>query len=97
MTVYVVAQLRFVDRPTYDRYQARFAEVFGRSDGRLLVADEKPTVLEGTWDREKMVILSFPSAPSAKVFLTSPEYTEIAADRRAGADTVAVLVEGVPA
>ena len=38
MTVYVLAQLRFTDRPAYDRYQARFMDVFKRFKGRLLAA-----------------------------------------------------------
>jgi uncharacterized protein (DUF1330 family) len=96
MAVYVVAQLKFVDRPTYDKYQAKFMAVFSQSDGRVLVADEHPKLLEGTWDREKIVILSFPSAESAKSFLTSPAYEEIAKDRKAGANAVVFMAEGVP-
>ena len=96
MTVYVVAQLRFVDRPAYDRYQARFMDAFRQSEGRLLVADEKPKVIEGSWDREKLVIMSFPTEASARAFLASKAYEEIARDRRAGADTLALLAEGIP-
>ena len=95
MTVYLVAQLRFVDRPAYDRYQARFMDVFKQSEGRLLVADESPRVVEGSWDREKLVIMSFPSETSAREFLTSKEYEEIAKDRKAGADTLALLAREV--
>ena len=47
MTVYVIAQLKFKDRPRYDRYQSRFMDVFHQFDGRLLAADEHPVVLEG--------------------------------------------------
>jgi len=96
MTVYIVAQLKFVDRPAYDRYQAKFTGIFNRSDGRLLVADEHPRLLEGTWDREKIVILSFPSAESAETFLTSPAYEDIARDRKAGANAVVLMAEGTP-
>ena len=60
MTVYVVAQLKFTNREAYDRYQARFMDVFGQFEGRLLAADEEPTVVEGIWDREKVVLMSFP-------------------------------------
>jgi uncharacterized protein (DUF1330 family) len=96
MTVYVVAQLRFVDRPAYDRYQAQFLDVLRQSEGRLLAADEKPKVLEGSWDREKLVILSFPGESSAREFLTSKAYEEIAKDRKAGADALVLLAEGIP-
>lgn len=40
MTAYAIAQLRFTDRASYDRYQTRFLEVFGRYSGAVLVADE---------------------------------------------------------
>lgn len=95
MTVYVVAQLKFKDKPSYDRYQARFLEVFNRVNGRLLAADERPVVLEGDWPRDKVVILSFPDEASAQAFDDSPEYADIAVDRRKGADAVVLLVHGV--
>lgn len=94
MAVYVIAQLRFIDRAAYDRYQARFLGVFRNYQGRLLAADEKPQLLEGKWDREKVVIMSFPDEVEARRFLDSPEYQDISKDRRAGADTLAVLVRG---
>ncbi len=43
-----------------DRYQARFFDVFRKFSGRLLSADETPSVLEGVWDRDKLVLMSFP-------------------------------------
>ena len=60
MTVYVIAQLKMTDRAAYDRYQARFSEVFRKFDGRLLSADESPSVVEGDWNRDKLVLMSFP-------------------------------------
>lgn len=36
MTVYAIAQLKFTDRAAYDRYQARFLDVFRRHRGTLL-------------------------------------------------------------
>ena len=95
MTVYAIAQLRFTDRAAYDRYQARFMEVFARHPGTLLAADESPTVVEGQWDREKVVLMSFPDEPSFRGWAESPEYQQISKDRRAGADTVVLLVKGL--
>jgi len=60
MTVYVIVQLKMTDRVAYDRYQAQFFDVFKKFDGRLLSADENPAVLEGRWDRDKLVLMSFP-------------------------------------
>ncbi len=95
MTVYAIAQLRFTDRAAYDRYQARFMEVFGRYPGTLLAADESPVVVEGQWDREKVVLMSFPDETSFRGWTESPEYQQISQDRHAGADTVVLLVKGL--
>lgn len=94
MSVYLVAQLRFTDRQAYDRYQAQFMSVFNRFNGRVLAADESPVVREGAWAHEKIVILEFPDAQSADAFDASPEYQEIAIDRKAGADAVILQVAG---
>ena len=95
MTVYAIAELRFTDRAAYDRYQSRFMEVFRRHPGTLLAADESPEVIEGEWDREKLVLMSFPDDASFLRWAQSPEYQEISQDRRAGADTLVLLVQGL--
>ena len=95
VTVYAIAQLRFTDRAAYDRYQARFMEVFRRHPGTLLAADESPEIVEGEWDREKLVLMSFPDEAAFRAWAQSPEYQEISKDRRAGADTLVLLVKGL--
>jgi uncharacterized protein (DUF1330 family) len=94
--VYAIAQLRFTDRAAYDRYQARFMEVFRRHPGTLLAADESPQVIEGQWDREKLALMSFPDEASFRGWAQSPEYQDISKDRLAGADTLVLLVKGLP-
>lgn len=96
MAVYVIAQLSFTNREAYDRYQARFMDVFRRFKGRLLAADEHPAVIEGRWDREKIVLVSFPDEHAFRDWMDSPAYQEIAKDRKAGADGVVLLVQGIP-
>jgi uncharacterized protein (DUF1330 family) len=95
VTVYAIAQLKFTDRAAYDRYQAKFMEVFRRHPGTLLAADESPEVVEGDWDREKLVLMSFPDEAAFRGWAQSPEYQDISKDRRAGADTLVLLVKGL--
>jgi len=95
VTVYAIAQLKFTDRAAYDRYQAKFMEVFRRHPGTLLAADESPEVVEGEWDREKLVLMSFPDEAAFRGWAQSPEYQDISKDRRAGADTLVLLVKGL--
>jgi uncharacterized protein (DUF1330 family) len=97
VTVYAIAQLKFTDRDAYDRYQAAFMEVFQRYSGTLLAADEAPQVVEGRWDRDKVVLIAFPDEAAFREWSESPDYQRISEDRRAGADTVVLLVQGLPA
>ncbi|MDT5163920.1 MAG: hypothetical protein QOC88_814 [Mycobacterium sp.] len=95
MTVYAIAQLRFTDRAAYDRYQMRFMDVFGQYRGTLLAADERPQVVEGRWDRDKVVLMSFPDEAEFRSWSESPQYQDISKDREAGADSVVLLVNGL--
>jgi uncharacterized protein (DUF1330 family) len=94
MTVYVIVQLKMIDRAAYDRYQARFFGVFKKFGGRLLSADESPDVLEGSWDRDKVVLMSFPDEAAYRAWADSAEYQEISKDRKAGATAIVLLVKG---
>ncbi len=94
MPVYTIAQLKFTHIDAYRRYQKAFPAVFAKFNAVVLVADESPRVLEGDWPRDKVVILAFPDEAEAKRFAMSPEYQEIAKDRKAGADAIVLMVKG---
>jgi uncharacterized protein (DUF1330 family) len=96
VTVYAIAQLKFTDRDAYNRYQSAFMEIFQRYTGTLLAADEAPQVIEGQWDREKVVLMEFPDEAAFREWAESPDYQRISEDRRAGADTVVLLLQGLP-
>ncbi len=96
MTVYVIAQVKFTKEELYRRYQARFFDVFRQFKGRLLVADEAPRVLDGEWSHDKVVVMEFPDQAEAERFIHSPAYEEISKDRIAGAETMSLLVKGLP-
>jgi uncharacterized protein (DUF1330 family) len=96
VTVYAIAALKFTDREAYNRYQAAFMEVFKRFSGTLLAADEAPQVVEGQWDRDKVVLMTFPNDAAFREWAESTDYQRISEDRRAGADTVVVLVQALP-
>ena len=91
MTVYAVVQVEIFDREAYDRYQAKFWNVFKQFDGSLLVNDESPRLLEGQWSMDKIVLLSFPDEAAFRAWADSPEYSEIVVDRRAGANVTILL------
>lgn len=95
MTAYVVARVAIHDREPYDRYAAAFMPVLRQYGGRLLVSQEAPEPMEGSWDGRKLVVLAFDDAQAARTWADSPEYRKISEDRHAGSDAIAVLAEGV--
>jgi uncharacterized protein (DUF1330 family) len=74
--------------------QDREFDVFRKFSGRLLSADENPVILEGAWDRDKLVLMSFPDEAGFHARANSPEYLEISKDREAGAQGVVLLAKG---
>lgn len=96
MSVYALAQLRIHDAERYGRYMARFMPVLEQYNGVLLAADEAPRVLEGQWwDRNKVVLMEFADAAAFRAWATSPEYADIAEDRKASAEAVVLLIKGL--
>jgi len=95
MSVYAIAQLWIHDPVTYGRYESRFMEVFKNCKGRVLAADESPLTIEGAWDGDKVVLLSFPDEASFREWAESPDYLEIAKERKVAAKSVIVLVKGI--
>jgi uncharacterized protein (DUF1330 family) len=95
MSVYLIAQLTFTDRTAYARYQERFMGVMRQFRGKLLAADERPDVLEGSWSHDKVVLLSFPDRDAFREWSESSAYQEILKDRKAGAHATVLLVRGI--
>lgn len=95
MAAYVIAQISIRDRARYDRYAQAFLPTLKGFQGRLLAADEGAQVLEGAWDREKLVLIAFPDAERARAWAASPAYQAIAGDRLASTEGVVLLARGV--
>jgi uncharacterized protein (DUF1330 family) len=93
MTVYAIVQVEIFDRDAYDRYAAKFWNVFKQFDGSMLVNDESPKLLEGDWSYNKIVLLSFPDETAFHAWADSPQYNEIVVERRAGANVTILLSE----
>lgn len=92
--VLVIAALKFKDIERYRAYQARFPEVFGKFNGRVLAADEAVVTVDGD-PIDKMVVMQFPSEEEANAFRYSPDYLDIAKDRDAGADVTCWMAKAL--
>ncbi len=96
MTVYGVATFTITDRTSYERYAAAFMPILSKHNGRLLVAEDQPEVVEGRWESNRIVVLSFDDKDSFERWYNSPEYQEILGDRLAGATGPVLLARGIP-
>lgn len=95
VTVYALAQFTIEDRERYERYARRFAGSLTGFDGRLLAADETPTMIEGTAEIDKVVLIAFPDRREFERWATSSTYREISKDRTAATSGTVLLLTGV--
>lgn len=94
MPVYMISRLTIHDRAEYDKYEARFMEVFAKFDGKMLSVDEEPQVVAGEWNATRSVLIEFPDKPKLFEWFLSPEYKEISKFREAGSTAEAIIVNG---
>ena len=93
MTVYGIAQIQIADRADYAKYEAGFAALFSKHNGKMLAVDEKTTVLEGKWPFSRTVIIEFPDVKSAQAFVDSDEYAPVKPIRQNNAECTLFIVD----
>lgn len=94
MSVYAIAQITVLNPTVYERYRERFANMMKPFKGQVLAADANPQVVEGKWNYGKVILLAFPDETAFWDFWNSPEYQEIAKDRKAASTAVILLAKG---
>ncbi len=97
MSHYLIAKIEIHDREEYSHYEAGFMEIFSQYDGKLLVVDEAPRIIEGEWPVTRTVLVEFPSEVSAMNWYQSDDYQKLAQHRFASSDGSIVLVKGLQA
>jgi uncharacterized protein (DUF1330 family) len=95
MSVYMVIESKVKNPERYREYQSKVPGTIARYGGRYLARGEGVTPLSGDWKPERMILLEFPDERHIRDWLASPEYRAIAPLREAGAETRAVIVEGL--
>lgn len=97
MSAYAVALLRKVDMGReIVEYLERIDATLEAFGGRYLVHGGEPSVLEGNWLGD-LIVIAFPDRESALAWYRSPAYREIVGLRRAHSEGEVVVVEGVAA
>ncbi len=94
MKAYLVLDFAIHDVRGFMPYVAEIPAFIARHGGQYIVQGAKPTMMEGDWAPERMVILEFPSADHARAFLADPEAQDLFALRHRTTDSRLVLVDG---
>ena len=92
-----IAYLREVDLgEAIFEYLERIDETLAPYGGRFLVHGGELSPAEGEWDGD-IVIIEFPDAEAARAWYESPAYQAILPLRTEHSQSIACMVEGVPA
>jgi len=94
MSVYVLVDISIHDAATYERYKLLAPATLAIYGGKYLVRGGETTVLEGTWNPTRLVILEFASAEDARRWWSSPEYAEAKALRQSCTHTNMLILDG---
>lgn len=94
MKAYLVLDLSVQDLPGFKPYIAGIPAFIEKHGGRYIVRGVEPTVMEGDWAPEHMVILEFPARANAKAFLDDPDAQALFQIRHNTARSRLVLVDG---
>ena len=94
MTAYLVLDFSILDLPRFLPYADAIPAFIEKHGGRYIVRGVEPTVMEGTWSPDRVVVLEFPSQDHAKAFLADPDAQPLFALRHRTTDSKLILVEG---
>ena len=95
-TVRFIAHFTVTDPDAYRIYEKGFFPILRSHGGRFLTFDDAPTVLEGSYEQGRTVVLEFDSEEALNTWWNSAEYRELAVHRHAGTTTHSVTVVHSP-
>jgi uncharacterized protein (DUF1330 family) len=95
MPAYYFAQIKITDPDLYREVQQRFSPVFSKYSGRVLAADPAFSVLDGSANADRVVLIEFPTEADLRAWYESPEYQETVDMRRRSAKADILLVHGL--
>jgi uncharacterized protein (DUF1330 family) len=96
MPAYLIAHIEITDPAGYEEYRKRVLPVVTAHGGRFLARGGAITVLEGSWQPTRLVILEFPDMAALKSFYDSPAYGPLIELRNRAARSNLVAIEGAP-
>jgi len=94
MKAYLVLDLTVRDLRGFRPYVAAIPAFIEKHCGKYIVQGVEPTVMEGDWRPERMVVIEFPARENAEAFLSDPECQDLFHIRHTTTTSKLVLVDG---
>ncbi len=96
MSVYLIVEAtKIIDKHKYDEYIRRAPQTIHKFAGRYLVRGGQVKFLAGKWKPERLIIIEFQTMQEFEGWWNSPEYAAVAPLREQGAETNAIVIEGL--
>lgn len=94
MPAYFIADVQVTDPAAYDGYRPLAAASIAKFGGRFVVRGGKVDLLEGEPQPERIVVIEFPDADTARRWYRSEEYQRALKIRLSASRGRVFLVEG---
>lgn len=94
MKAYLVLDFSVHDLPGFLPYIDAIPAFIEKHGGRYIVRGVPPTVMEGDWSPDRVVILEFPFRENAQAFLADPDAQALFAVRHGTTTSKLILVDG---
>lgn len=94
MKAYLVLDLSVNDFSGFKKYIAEIPAFIAKHSGRYIVQGVQPTIIEGDWKPERLVIIEFPEHQNAEAFLADPEIQDLFKVRHETTTSKLVLADG---
>ena len=91
MTVYAIGKINVRDARAYRRYEAGFKKILLAHSGTILAGDAQPRLVEGDWQDDRVVLLSFPDEAAFDAWYNSEDYQNLR-KHRTDVSTATIIV-----
>lgn len=94
MKAYLVLDFSIIDMDSFMEYVEKIPHQIARHHGKYIVRGEKPTVIEGDWSPQRVVILEFSTKQNAEEFLADPDSQQLFKIRHQNTVSKLILLDG---
>ncbi len=93
MAAFVIVEMDILDPIQYEEYKKLTPATVQEFQGKFILRGNPVTILEGSWDHDRLVMLEFPSKELAIAWYNSPGYQKARQVREKASSGKFLLIE----